>query len=151
MTSLKKLTADDRARLEDMIDDIFQFTRDVVDDPSLLDQLPERANLSLIRRAPQEESELNTTRVLTPHVIVDVQPDAARRITRNPRHSCNAPSDATWSQPSPESSLYQHGSVRATPSTSGAYASRRRHVVRQRVSSNKRIKKIVEALRKRSA
>jgi hypothetical protein len=151
MPSLKELTADDRARLENTIDDIFEFARDVVDDPSVLDQLPAKAELSLTRRSPQDGSESGDAGIRTSHFIVAVTTGGTRRVHREPRRLRNVTFAATQAESRSSSYVYGHVAGRGKSSASGGHAVRRRQIVRHRAASIKRTKSVAEARKKRSA
>lgn len=147
MHHLKLMTADDRARFENTIDDVFDVVRDVIEHPSVLDRLPEQANLSLTRRGASGDGELSSAHVLTPRLIVDVQPrrDSDRRqdSARTDVRTSTTEDFRTSPAQNPVRVKAAHGKR-----ASDRLAARDSEAARKRVSAIKRVKRMLAASRK---
>lgn len=56
MTTTRRFSDDERKRIEDGIKHFFAFVQDVLDDPGVLDDMPERATIDLTPRAEKDPS-----------------------------------------------------------------------------------------------
>jgi hypothetical protein len=54
MTTTRRFSDDERKRIEDGIEHFFAFVQDVLDDPTVLDDMPERATIDLTPRAEKD-------------------------------------------------------------------------------------------------
>jgi hypothetical protein len=77
MTNLSNITDEEHVLIGRQIENFFAFTRDVLDDPSILDQIPNDAHVAAIpieERVPGQRYDVET-----PHTVAIVTPPAAPR------------------------------------------------------------------------
>lgn len=88
MPSTRALTDDDRARAAREIDNFFEFTRDVLNDPAILDKIPSGAAVEAI---PKDEGEAGQTYdIETVHMVATVTPRRLGVVRRGLRKSTHA-------------------------------------------------------------
>ncbi|HEV2073874.1 MAG TPA: hypothetical protein VGR29_09560 [Thermomicrobiales bacterium] len=80
MTGQRQFSESERMEIEEGIERAFVFVQDVLDDPSVLDQLPERVTIALTPMAEKDASKSYVTETCHFTVSVD-QPDSAHRHT----------------------------------------------------------------------
>lgn len=77
MAHPRHFTDDERAEIEHGIENVFAFVQDVLDDPSVLDDLPERAAIELTPRADRDAA--RTYAAETRRFVVSIDsPDKGR-------------------------------------------------------------------------
>jgi hypothetical protein len=79
MKGQRQFSEQERAAIEDGIERVFSFVQDVVDEPSVLDELPERATTALTPLAEKIASESYATETHNFAVSVDLSGSAHRR------------------------------------------------------------------------
>jgi hypothetical protein len=101
------ITDEERALIGRQIESFFAFTRDVLDDPSILDKVPSGSHVAAI---PIEERDPGVCYdVVTAHTVAIVTPPPAPRARRTPPSRC-----ASDDRPGP-----RPGAGSGTPAGSG--------------------------------
>ena len=77
----RQFSDDEKARIEEGIERVFTFVQDVLDDPSVLDHLPERAGIELTPIETKQEDHRYDAH--TRHFAVTVKDSSAPRKTRS--------------------------------------------------------------------
>ncbi len=72
MPSTRELTDEDRTRAAREIDNFFEFTRDVLDDPTILEKIPSGAAVEAIPKDERAAGE--TYDIETAHMVATVTP-----------------------------------------------------------------------------
>lgn len=89
-------TTDEQARVEDAIEDTFEFVRDVLDSPDVLDHLPERARITLTRKERRDPAIRYAAETRRFVVSVHAEPRRARRAIKPPADAAQAGGIATF-------------------------------------------------------
>ncbi|MBA2277147.1 MAG: hypothetical protein H0W06_05230 [Chloroflexia bacterium] len=76
MPSIHDLTSDDRVRISRKIENFFEFAREILDDPSILEHIPDGADVEAI---PNDEREPGRRYdIETPRMVATVTPPQQR-------------------------------------------------------------------------
>ncbi len=114
MTSIREMSAQDEAAIGERIEHVFAFVQDVLDDPSILDRLPDKATIELTpveRKDPLEHYTTETRRFAVNVARSPKQSDTGRSarfgyVARQPRRP------------------FVRGTAPATPAGNQAYVKR---------------------------
>jgi hypothetical protein len=79
MTGLRQFSEQERADIEDGMERVFAFVQDVVDEPSVLDNLPEQVTIKLTPLVEKRSSESQVTKAHNFAVSVDLSGSVHRR------------------------------------------------------------------------
>jgi len=80
MSSFRELTNEEQARAAREIDNFFAFTRDVLEDPAILDQIPTGAAVEAIPKGEAEPGQIYD--IETAHMVVTVTPPRRLELVR---------------------------------------------------------------------